>query len=386
MKKYSHLHLLMISLDSAMLDGSYGNALERQSEYARHIGALTIVVLNTLNNQSKPLNAITNKNLQIIPTNSKSRWHTVLDGYRISVALSQSKQGDPINLITSQDAFISGLIGVMLKKKLRIPLNIQIHATDLVSPVWQKRNLQNQLLTILSTWILPQADTIRYGSKHSLTALNALVPSLTAKTFKAPVYVDTSFFDKQVVNKSRITNIVTVGRLDWAKNHVQLLEAFEKLIHHDSDLHLTIVGGGSQEKALRQKISQLGLSKKVNITGFASKLQVKQHLHQSNLFVFPSFYEGWGMAVVEAAAAGVPVVMSNVGCAGELIVHDKTGVVFEGNSSEGIYQALFQALKRPQKLFDMAVAAQSKLKNNYQKETLITNFLECLHETAKCKN
>lgn len=382
MKKYTDLHPLMISLDSAILTESYGNALERQTEYARHLGGLTIIVLNTLNNQSRPLKSITHQNLRVIPTNSVSRWHTIFDGYRIGSTILRSKQKVSINLITSQDAFISGLIAVLLKKKLRLPLNIQIHATDLVSPVWQKRSLQNRLLTILSTWILPQADTIRYGSKHSLEALKKMVPSLTSKSFKAPVYVDTSFYCKTVEKKARIKNIVTVGRLDWAKNHVQLLEAFEKLTHSNIDLQLIIVGGGLQEKVLQQKISQLGLSKQASITGYASKSQVKQYLHDADLFVFPSLYEGWGMAVVEAVAAGVPVVMSDVGCAGELIVHDKTGVVFEDASAQGIYDALSNAIAQPQKLYQMGKAAQAKLENKYQKETLITNFLECLHETA----
>lgn len=385
MKKYSDLHPLMISLDSAILTESYGNALERQTEYARHLGGLTIIVLNTLNNQSRPLKSITHQNLRVIPTNSVSRWHTIFDGYRIGSTILRSKQKVSINLITSQDAFISGLIGAMLKKKLRLPLNIQIHATDLVSPLWQKKSLQNRLLTLLSTWTLSQADSIRYGSNHSLESLKKMAPSLTSKTFKAPVYVDTSFYEKRVVNKSHIKNIVTVGRLDWAKNHVQLLEAFEKLTHHDSNLNLTIVGGGSQEKVLQQKISQLGLSKQASITGYASKSQVKQYLHAADLFVFPSFYEGWGMAVVEAVAAGVPVVMTNVGCAGELIVHDKTGVVFEDVSAQGIYDALSNAIAQPQKLYQMAETAQDTLKSNYQKETLITNFLECLHETASIK-
>jgi glycosyltransferase involved in cell wall biosynthesis len=372
----------MISLDTAILTESYGNALERQTEYARHLGRLTILILNTLNNQSKPLDSIEQKNLRVIPTNSVSRWHTIIDGYRIGSATLRSKQNISINLITSQDAFISGLIGAVLKKKFQLPLSIQIHATDLVSSVWQQKSTQNKLLTFLSTLTLPQADTIRYGSDQSLMALQEMVPALTSKSFKAPVYVDTSFFDKKVIKKSTIKKIVTVGRLDWAKNHLQLLEAFDMLLADHPDLRLTIVGGGSQEHVLWQKTMQMGLSKQVSITGYASKDQVKQYLHDADLFVFPSFYEGWGMAVVEAVAAGVPVVMTNVGCAGELIVNNKTGVVFEDVSTQGIYAALSSAITNPQKLSIMAKAAQDILKNNYQKETLITNFLECLHETA----
>lgn len=386
MKKYPHLHPLMISLDTAMLDGSYGNALERQEEYAAHLGGLTIIVLNTAINHRNRLKPYKKNTLHIIPTNSVSRWHTIIDGYRIGAHVIRAKPMPTINLISTQDAFISGLIGVLLKKKFDAPLNIQLHAADLISPHWQKYSLQNKLLTHLAKWVLPQADTLRYGSDQSLAELKKIIPSLTPRVFKAPVYVDAHYYRKAVSPKRSIKNVVTVGRLAWEKNQLQLIEAFGRLSEQNPSVHLIIVGGGTEEKNLKQKITELGLEGRITITGFVSKTQVRDCLHQADLFVLPSFSEGWGMAVVEAVAAGVPVVMTNVGCAGELIQNDKTGVIFDDSSAQGICDALTQALKHPEKMYAMAEEAQSLLNTTHAKNRLIDDWLRCLNETSKIKN
>jgi glycosyltransferase involved in cell wall biosynthesis len=116
--------------------------------------------------------------------------------------------------------------------------------------------------------------------------------------------------------------LVTCGRLSHEKNHAFLLDLVEQL----PGVHLAILGEGELRQALEQRIIQRGLAERVHLLGEFAHEFVPHFLRSGDVFVFPSLYEAFGLAVVEAMLAGVPVVCSDhpalaavVGSAGELI-------------------------------------------------------------------
>lgn len=112
-----------------------------------------------------------------------------------------------------------------------------------------------------------------------------------------------------------------VGRFSYEKNHKYLVEVFSEIYRMQNDARLLLVGTGELEAEVRNQVKALHLENAVLFYGTSSK--VYELLQAMDLFVFPSYSEGFGMAAVEAQAAGLPCFVSESGqISDELFVTD----------------------------------------------------------------
>jgi glycosyltransferase involved in cell wall biosynthesis len=100
-----------------------------------------------------------------------------------------------------------------------------------------------------------------------------------------------------------------IGRLHPSKNHPFLLDAFANAARVDPKLHLLLVGDGESRRELEMRAEELGLRRRVTFVGVRS--DIPRMLAAMDVFAFPSIYEGFGLVLVEAQAAGLPIVVSN---------------------------------------------------------------------------
>lgn len=121
--------------------------------------------------------------------------------------------------------------------------------------------------------------------------------------------------------------IVSVGRLESVKNQYLLLKALAWI--NDKSFRLILVGDGMDRQFLQNEIRRLDLQNQVHITGFVS--EPEHFLAKADLFVLPSFSEGFGIAAVEAMQLGIPCLCSNVGGIPEFIEDGDTGWLFNPN-------------------------------------------------------
>ena len=103
--------------------------------------------------------------------------------------------------------------------------------------------------------------------------------------------------------------IVHVGRFHPAKNHELIIDIFEDVCRVNTDSMLLLIGNGELESSIKEKVMNLGLSNKVWF--LEERQDVPQLLSACDCFLFPSLYEGLGIALVEAQAAGLKCVISN---------------------------------------------------------------------------
>ena len=108
-----------------------------------------------------------------------------------------------------------------------------------------------------------------------------------------------------------------VGRLSGSKNQEALIDAYARIVAQLPPSRLVIIGKGRRQKALRALIADHGLQDRVLIPGFVPNAQL--YLKAFDLFVFPSRSEAFGLALLEAMTARVPIVASNVGGICELV-------------------------------------------------------------------
>lgn len=101
-----------------------------------------------------------------------------------------------------------------------------------------------------------------------------------------------------------------IGRFNYQKNHEYLIDIFEAVLKKDPKAHLLLVGDGDLRLQIENKIKHLGFADKVLFTGV--RKDVPDLLQAMDCFVFPSHYEGLPVTVIEAQAASLPCVISNL--------------------------------------------------------------------------
>lgn len=108
--------------------------------------------------------------------------------------------------------------------------------------------------------------------------------------------------------------VIFTGRLDATgeKRVDKLIEWWPRIIEAAPDARLTLIGGGSALGQLRQEVAQAGLSDSISLPGPLPHGQVYDRLRQASLYVFPSSFETFGIAPLEALAVGLPVVASDI--------------------------------------------------------------------------
>ncbi|PSN09132.1 glycosyl transferase group 1 [filamentous cyanobacterium CCT1] len=141
--------------------------------------------------------------------------------------------------------------------------------------------------------------------------------------------------------------VLYLSRLDPKKGLDLLLPALEQLPAQGMDFQLVLAGGNPQdpayEKAVGDRIRASTLSDRMVLTGFVTGPTKAALLQAADLFVLPSYYENFGIAVAEAMAAGIPVVVSKGVYIWPEIAASSSGWVCE-LSVEGVAQALTEAL------------------------------------------
>lgn len=142
------------------------------------------------------------------------------------------------------------------------------------------------------------------------------------------------------------TIVGSVGWLTDIKGHRVLVEALSSLKDEYPKLHVVIVGSGGQHDALLAQADSLGLRDRIHLIGHRD--DVEQCLAGMDCFVFPSLNEGMGRALIEAMAAGLPVVASRVGGIPAIVRHEENGLLVAAGDSRALSDAVRRLLADPQ--------------------------------------
>ena len=150
--------------------------------------------------------------------------------------------------------------------------------------------------------------------------------------------------DRAPASRGSGRSLLSVGTLTPRKGHVALVRALARLKH--LDWHLTCVGSLTRDpktvRRVRAAIRKAGLEGRVSLAGeTASRARLARHYADADIFVLPTAYEGYGMAVAEAIASGLPVVSTPTGAIRQLVGKDAGILVPPGNVA-----ALARAVER----------------------------------------
>jgi glycosyltransferase involved in cell wall biosynthesis len=165
---------------------------------------------------------------------------------------------------------------------------------------------------------------------------------------------------------------LVVGSVGWltdVKGHTYLIEAVAKLKQDFPALHLVIIGSGDRHDALLQQAESAGLRDAVHFLGHRD--DIESCLAGMDLFVLPSLNEGMGRALIEAMAAGLPVIASHVGGIPAVIRHERTGLLVPPGDANALAVALRRLLDRPEWAAQLGVAASRSVDSRYGSVSMV---------------
>lgn len=353
--------VVMVSTDVSILkEGSAAH--RRMREYGNLFAELHIVLFTrrfgkraprmggskTSDGMLVPATIQIGQNVLVHSTRSWSRWCFVRDGVRVGRAvLARLLKRTPSTqiVISTQDPFETGLVGKRLATRFKVGLQVQVH-TDFLSPYfcWPSLSftgLLNRYRRRIARAVLVRAASVRVVSeriKRSLIGSHVWHPDHLQVL---PIYVDPFAWalsqdvhaqvgGEREADWVHLPHWETVGlmacRLTKEKQIDLALRAFAKVVKVAPKTGLIIAGEGPERPHLEHLARKLGIEHSVLFVGWQRRLL--PFFHSVDFLLSTSLFEGYGMTMVEAMLAGVPVIASDTGIAGELLIDGRNGYVF----------------------------------------------------------
>jgi glycosyltransferase involved in cell wall biosynthesis len=174
--------------------------------------------------------------------------------------------------------------------------------------------------------------------------------------------------------------IVMVGRLSRQKRPDIAIRALSILRQAHPEACLDIVGGGPLRRQAEALLEELGLMDSVRLLGDRS--DVPDLLAHATCFLLTSDYEGCPLAVLEAMAAGLPVVATDIGGFRELVVAGETGLLAEARRPDLIAAALSELLTNDERARSMGAAGKRRLLERFSSERMVADIEALYREMA----
>ena len=226
--------------------------------------------------------------------------------------------------------------------------------------------------------VLDNVETIVANSEYTKNLAIQLGVQQDKITVINPGVDPVEELDKKTLDKvdnllrHKSPRLVTVSRFDKRKNHEKVIMALRNLKQIYPNIVYICVGYGDEEENIKKLVAELGLQPQVMFFKDISNELKNALVAKSNIFVMPSIVhkksvEGFGIAFVEAAQYGVPSIGGKDGGATDAILHQKTGLICDGNELDEVYSSINLMLENNKFLEYGKAAKDSSVKFNWDK-------------------
>ena len=249
------------------------------------------------------------------------------------------------DLIHAHAPIPSGSLGVELKKIYHSKLIITIHGSMIT-----RFPFKNRMAFRAVERVLVESDAVITVSRY----LKQFVEAHFNIHDKVKVVWNGIDLDEteQIKSLKRPNNLpdgqicLTVGTFNEQKGYKALVHAIPGVLNKNPRIHFYFIGGGVEKKYLEKWIQSYKISKNVHMLGRLSNIETMQYMNGCDLFVLPSYDEGFGIVFIEAMAFKKPV----IGCAGsgpdDIIDHGVNGMLINDRKKETLTKAILQLLDK----------------------------------------
>ncbi len=296
------------------------------------------------------------------------------------ILLFLKEQPDMVHSLTPKAGLISMLAGWITG----VPVRMHTF-TGLVFPTatgFKQRLLiwMDRLTCACATHINPEGngvkqDLMRYHiTKKPLKIIaNGNINGINLDYFqKTPEIMQAA----EAYRKEEVFTFCFVGRVVKDKGVCELLHAFARLYKHVLDIRLLIVGEMEQELDPLDEESLHLLLHHSGVCYMGEQSDVRPFYAVSDVFVLPSYREGFPNVVLEAGAMGLPSIVTNINGANEIIRNGENGVIIEPQSEEQLYQVMQKFISEPEQVHKLAKNCRTIIAEKFDRRIVWSALLE----------
>jgi len=240
---------------------------------------------------------------------------------------------------------------------------LRVHSLRYIGPaaLWARRRFRlnvpvvahhhhldpSPLNRLIEKRVVEASDRVVVGSEFARRQLRQELGARTEHVAVIYYGVDTAFTPMprppDLVERYGLRDrpvVLFFGGLKPRKNLFGLLDIWRSVVPTHPGARLVVAGGGPLLEPLRRRAERLGLDETVVFTGYVPEAAKAAHFNLADVFLFPSAMEGFGLTVVEAMSAALPVVASDRGSLPELVVEGEGGFVCDPARPEGFVERL----------------------------------------------
>jgi len=278
----------------------------------------------------------------------------------------------------------AGIIGMLAAFLCNVPLKIHtVAGLPLMEVTGPKRTLLNMVESLTywcADWVTPNSHELKSfildnklttdpkkvtvlgnGSSNGidLTYFSA-TPELLAES--------NQFRRAHQIDEGKLV-LGFMGRLAYYKGINELVEAFKILQKRHTHIVLLLIGGYEDLNPLEESTKQ-EIETNQAIISVGHQKDVRKFLAASDIFVFPSYREGFPQALMQSCAMGLPSIATNINGCNEMINNDVTGLLIEPKSVDAIVNACEKLIQDPQRSKTMGAAARDFVIKNFEQQHL----------------
>ncbi len=278
----------------------------------------------------------------------------------------------------------AGLIGMLAAWLCRVPVRMHtVAGLPLVEATGLKRFIlvvTEKITYFCATGVYPNSVGLKDYMTQSLGVSNVKLKIIGKGSSNG---IDTGLFKRSAEIEKQASDIrgryginpedvvfSFVGRIVKDKGIGELVHAFKRLpaLQGGAKVYLLLIGPFEQEldPLHEEDYKFLHESKNVILGGFQS--DVKPWIAASDIFVFPSYREGFPNVVMQACCLSVPCIVSNINGCNEIIQHEQTGIVVPVKNAEAVYQAMIKLLENTSIRKSYADAARNYIVANFDQQ------------------
>ncbi|MHC4123086.1 MAG: glycosyltransferase [Planctomycetota bacterium] len=238
-----------------------------------------------------------------------------------------------------------------------------------------KRRVNGLIWNMNSAVIAISEDAKERLLKHNRlnsNKLKVIYNGVETKHFRNVVNAKTK---KQLLNidKSRLV-IGTVSRLSEEKDQLILIDSLARVSQVFDNVVLVFVGDGPLRSKLKKHAEKTGVKNKVIFLGF--RKDVAKIINTFDIFTLSSLMEGVSVSLLEAMAAGKPVVVTNVGGNPEVVVDGETGFLIPPKNPDKTAEAMIKLLKNPELAKRMGNAGRKRVEEKFSLDKMVKGYKE----------
>lgn len=295
----------------------------------------------------------------------------------------------------------ANIIGRVAGRLAGVPVISSIHNPDHEPEVWAdgaevSRN-KRQLARVLDRWtarygchrLVAVSEYVRQSARRHLhfplERIDLLYNPIDADTFSAPAFRNRDQVWRGLGLPAESIVLLNVARVSPQKGQVYAVRALPIVSKQYPNVHLVLVGATTDSQwlaQLKKEIQLLGVTSQVHIIGPRS--DVPDLLHACDIFVFPSLYEGLGIALIEAMAAGCACIACDTGPVPEVVSHGVNGLLVPPRDETRLAEAVCELLADPDRRASLAVAARQSALKRFQPQ-IAADKLISIYESVSIK-